>query len=317
MHSNRDELQYDVRMRDVVVPMLGAVAVYAVLRIAQTALFARAFVSFPGTTLHHVTLAILDGAVLSATFPLAVLASRRFPVDRAHLPNVAVHLACGFVFTAVWMLVLGSVGSALTGAPTGRTFAQDYVVWIPGGLAAYTVIVTLVHAIIASRRAHAQQLRASRLDAQLTAARLETLKTQLEPHFLFNTLHTVSELVHIDPAAADTMITALGQLLRRTLDASMLHEVTIGDEIDYVGAYLDIHRVRHGERLRVTYDIPEDLRGTAIPPLILQPLVENALRHGIAPSPGGGTITIRAREANGVLKLSVADDGVGPGSSVR
>jgi sensor histidine kinase YesM len=317
VHTKRDELKSEGRLRDVIVPMVGACAAYSAFRMIQTALLARVDPPWRGTGVDRIMLSAFDGIVLAAAVPFAVWASRRFPVNRTHLRNVGVHLIFGLIYAALWMQAMLRAGQWLTGLEAQMRFDRYYISWVPGGLAAYTVIVALTNAILATRRAHAEELRASRLDGQLAAARLETLKAQLQPHFLFNTLHTVSELVHINPAEADAMITSLGHLLRRTLDASMMHEVTVADEIDYIRAYLDIHRMRHKDRLNILFDIDHSVLAARVPPLILQPLVENALRHGIAPSTAGGTITIAARADGEQLKLSVIDDGAGTNGPTR
>jgi two-component system LytT family sensor kinase len=310
----RDELRRDtasIEPRDIILPMIAGCGVYALFRIAQTTLLAQYERAGAMTPLHRVVLSVLDGTLMAALTPFAVWASRRFPVDRRHLYSVPAHLLFGAIISGLTMSVMRGAGQWLTGVPPVLRFAEYYFVWIPGGLAAYAVIVAVAHAMLAARRAQAEELRASRLDAQLSLARLETLKAQLQPHFLFNTLHTISELVHTDPRSADAMIIALGQLLRRTLDASMLEEVTVAEEMEYISAYLDIHRARHHERLKIAYAVDPGVRGARVPPLILQPLVENALRHGIAASARGGTITLRAHADAGRLTLAVHDDGAG------
>jgi two-component sensor histidine kinase len=308
----RDELNHAApRVRDFILPMIAGCGAYAVFRMAQTVLAGRLLQQTELSDTHRIILSAVDGALMAAMTPVAVWTTLRFPVDRRRVRNVAVHFAFGVLLSAVAMAVLRAVGRWLTGLRVDLSFPQYYLLDVTSSLLAYAVVVAGAHAIIAARRAQTEALRASRLDAQLSRARLEALKIQLQPHFLFNTLHTISELVHSDADAADAMLMKLGHLLRRTLDASMLSEITIDDELAYIGAYLDIHRVRHQERLRVVYDIDPAARTARIPPLMLQPLVENALRHGIAASRDGGTITVAAHATTGVLTLSVADDSAG------
>ena len=144
---------------------------------------------------------------------------------------------------------------------------------------------------------------------RLAEARLETLTAQLQPHFLFNTLHAISTLMHRDVNAADTMVARLGDLLRRTLDGGDRPEVPLAEELRLLDAYLDIARVRFEDRLTVDMSIPTETAGALVPRFVLQPLVENALQHGIGSRHGRGRVTIQARRDGERLCLSVADDG--------
>jgi sensor histidine kinase YesM len=141
-------------------------------------------------------------------------------------------------------------------------------------------------------------------------AQLAALRARLNPHFLFNALHTVSSLVATDPAAADDAIERLGNLLRYALDEST-DEIPLEREWAFTRDYLSFERLRLGDRLRVREAIDADARSTDVPLLVLQPLVENAVRHAVAVSPGGGTIQISAHVEHGTLRLSVEDDGPG------
>ncbi len=156
-----------------------------------------------------------------------------------------------------------------------------------------------------------RELEASRTKAQLTEARLHALKMQLHPHFLFNTLNSVSALLERHPADARRILAQLGDLLRASLRADARHVVTLENEIDFLGRYLDIERVRFGERLAVTMRIEPETRRAAVPSFLFQPLVENAIRHGIAPREDGGRMWISAERADGHLVIHVTDDGSG------
>jgi LytS/YehU family sensor histidine kinase len=131
----------------------------------------------------------------------------------------------------------------------------------------------------------------------------------LQPHFLFNTLNTIAELVHDDPESADRMIAGLSELLRKTLDLGEAQDVTLDEELRVLDLYLDIQRIRFGERLQVLLDVPDDARAARVPPLLLQPLVENSIRHGLAASSSAGRIEIRARRAQRRLTIDIVDDG--------
>jgi LytS/YehU family sensor histidine kinase len=154
-------------------------------------------------------------------------------------------------------------------------------------------------------------------DEQLARAELRSLQMQLHPHFLFNTLNAVSAFVRTDPDAAERMIARLSHLLRLALDRVGVPEVSLEEELRVLRTYLEIEQVRFEDRLTVEWRVAPDARQARVPHLLLQPLVENAIRHGIAPSAAPGTIEIVAERRDGALRLAVRDDGVGPGGGVR
>ncbi|MEM7202072.1 MAG: histidine kinase [Planctomycetota bacterium] len=156
-----------------------------------------------------------------------------------------------------------------------------------------------------------RERRAAQLEQQVTAAELRALRAQLDPHFLFNTLNTIAETVRRDPEAAERMVERLAAVFRFALGRAQREVATLGEEIDFVRQYLEIEKVRFGARLRVRVDVTPQVREQRVPALLLQPLVENALRHGLAPRVEPGTVTVAARETAGGFEVSVADDGVG------
>jgi signal transduction histidine kinase len=156
-----------------------------------------------------------------------------------------------------------------------------------------------------------ERARSTELERQAMAAKLSALQAQIEPHFLFNTLANVVSLIDSEPAQARRMLERLIELLRSSLAASRVQHATLDQEVRLVTAYLDILKVRMGERLRYELDIPPELGPAPMPPLTLQPLVENAIRHGLEPKVEGGTLRLKARGSDGGLRIDVEDDGLG------
>jgi two-component system, LytTR family, sensor kinase len=176
---------------------------------------------------------------------------------------------------------------------------------------AFGAMMAIVHAVEFNRRAVRHVTETAKLEARLAEARLESLTAQLQPHFLFNALHSVSTLMHRDVEAADTMLARLGDLLRRTLDDRGRPELPLAEELRLLDAYLDIARVRFEDRLTVDMRIAPDTNQALVPRFVLQPLVENALQHGIGSREGSGRVTIRSERAGERLSLVVSDDGAG------
>jgi two-component system, LytTR family, sensor kinase len=213
-----------------------------------------------------------------------------------------------------------SVGVAL--AHWGlNNLCRHYVLGFPGAvslvytfhsnLVTYWVLVGATCGYDYYVRYRQGELHAAQLSAQLAQAQLQTLRTQLHPHFLFNTLNAIATLVHRDPEAADQMVARLSDLLRLTLEGIGVQEVPLAKEIDFLRGYLEIEQARFGDRLTVDMQIAPEVLGARIPYLILQPLVENAIRHGIAPRSEPGRVVIRAESENGFLVLEVRDNGPG------
>ena len=161
------------------------------------------------------------------------------------------------------------------------------------------------------RRNRERESQASALATELVRARLEVLRMQLNPHFLFNTLHVISALIHENPEDADRIVARLSELLRVSLEQSDTQEVPLRQELSFLERYLEIEQVRFQDRLSVELDIESGLDDILVPSLILQPLVENAIRHGIAPREDMGRLKIAARRLNGMLELKVGDNGPG------
>jgi two-component sensor histidine kinase len=175
----------------------------------------------------------------------------------------------------------------------------------------YLCIVCVCWVINHFQEASEQQHRTLELESRLTEANLQALKMQLQPHFLFNTLNAISSLIREDPTAADDMIGSLSQFLRTTLEVSSKNELPLSRELEFVDLYLQIQQARFGSRLRIQREMDPQSVDALVPPLILQPLVENAIRYGVEPREAGGTVTLRILPIGGMLHLEICDDGEG------
>ena len=217
----------------------------------------------------------------------------------AHVPGVIVaSITHSALLVAIHSAIVGEAPPSFVDdviSIVGRYFVIDVLF--------YAAVVFVVMMVVAMRAK-------SRLAVDLAEARLEALRGQLQPHFLFNALHAVSSLIDSDPPAARKTIVRLSDLLRATLEVKA-PAVSLAEELALLDRYLDIQRVRFRDRLAVTIDVPDPVRVAAVPPLILQPLVENALQHGIGKRPGPGTLEITAKRTGDRLTLVVRDDGGG------
>ncbi len=227
----------------------------------------------------------------------------------------------------VWQLaavVLGiGVVRTILGTVTGALIAGRAVTWEP--IARSVLLTTHAHTLVTAIGTAAILLydfgRAARdrerLRAELAAAQLQQLRSRLQPHFLFNALNSIATLVHRDPHTADRMVTSLSGLLRSSLDLDERQEVLLPVELQFVREYLDIQQVRFEERLAVAFDVDDDTLDCAVPSLVLQPLVENAIVHGIGKQRDGGRLVVAARwEPDGLLVLEIRDSGAGDSSNV-
>jgi two-component system, LytTR family, sensor kinase len=236
--------------------------------------------------------------------------SQRFPVEpRRWALALAVHAPAGIVFAVLHGLLRALLSPWVDTQPmTANSIVIEQMLLM---YMAYLTIVAVDQAVQNHRRFRDRELRASQLESKLAQAQLEMLRMQLHPHFLFNTLHAISTLIHRDPEAADEMLTQLSDLLRMTLDTIGVQEVSLRDELDFLQRYLDIQQTRFQDRLRVMIDAPPETLDARVPNQALQPIVENAIRHGLDGRPGGGSIEIRARGTDSMLQVSVRDDGPG------
>ena len=265
--------------------------------------------------------------VWAAYTPLVNGLAKRFPLTG---PRFVTHIAIHAI-TSLLMAPLASVteyflsGGLLRllfritdlGAPhLLPTFAGSVLSMSFTGVLTYWLVVGLYQSIHFYHAAMERQTRAEQLETQLSHAELENLKSQLHPHFLFNSLHTIGVLMQEDVDAASHLLVSLGDLLRMALERRE-NEITLQSELEFVGKYLQIEQTRFHDRLKVHMDVPSDLLGVYVPSLALQPLVENAIKHGISVDSAAGRLEITAQRRKGRVCLCVRDDGPGPAAGSR
>ena len=238
--------------------------------------------------------------------------SRRFHLDRSRWrQNALIHLACSAVFSLACLVVRAGVKVGMGADTFAHAFNPLFLRMFPFNLPVYWVIVAVCYGLDYYRAYHERELRTSELEARLAQAKLQALRMQINPHFLFNSLNSISALMHKDVEAADATLIRLSDLLRHALDSADTHEVALREELAFLERYLEIERTRFGPRLKVELDIAPDTLDALVPNLALQPLVENAIKHGIEPRARPGLIQLRARREDSLLALQVQDNGVG------
>jgi len=252
--------------------------------------------------------------------PIIMAFALRHPFDRIRWPRqLALHLAGALAYSVVHTTIMMTVRSLLL---IGQPLPPDYpgfrnytllayltqLDWL---LMTYLFLIGLAWALAYRHESEERALNTSQLETRLVEAQLQALQRQLHPHFLFNTLNTVSGLIRTDPDGADKMIDRLGDLLRMTLHKSGIQEVSLKEELDVLGKYVEIERTRFGNRLTIDMQVQPETLDAQVPSLVLQPLVENAIRHGIAPNARPGRIAVSAERENDELVLQVLDNGDG------
>jgi signal transduction histidine kinase len=252
--------------------------------------------------------------------PPILWVARRYPFDRQMWGRVLLVHSIGVFFFTFAHSALSAYARVLTmdylqperAVPFSMALRQRFVLNFDYEAMTYWFLVGISHALDYRRQSSERAIHAANLQTRLAEANLEALQRQLHPHFLFNTLHTISALMHRNTEAADAMLARLSDLLRLTLDRVRVRQIPLQEELDFIEKYLEIESARYGDRLRVVLDVDPSVLDAAVPSLVLQPLVENALRHGIGPKVGGGCVEIIAsREKNDRLCLIVRDDGYG------
>lgn len=224
--------------------------------------------------------------------------------------SATVYLPVGAVIAALKFGMDYLASAALSENPISLAL-PSFIYRFYANFMTYWVLIAVAHAIEYARKYRDRRLRASQLEARLAQVQLEVLRMQLQPHFLFNTLHAISALMHRDVEAADRMLVQLGDLLRLTIDKIGVQEVSLKEELEFLRSYLEIEQTRFQDRLTVTLDIDAETLDARVPNLILQPIVENSIRHAVAPHSAAGRIEVRSRRDHGTLRLSIRDDGPG------
>ncbi|MFY9551105.1 MAG: histidine kinase [Thermoanaerobaculia bacterium] len=270
---------------------------------------------------------VLDWYLWILFIPAVVFVAARFPLDRASWPiTLGAHLAT--------LLLLAWAHRALSSWILEQVRNRDaFATFVmrpprpgpprgigPGGvlrgIAPYVALSGAYYLLDYYRKYRERELKAAELERELARAELSALQMQLQPHFLFNTLHVIGVLMHTEPDTAHRMIAQLSDLLRMSLDGMAEPEIPLDRELAFVERYLAIQQVRFRDRLAVRYAVGEEVRKALVPNLILQPLVENAVEHGIAPNAGRGAIEIEARRRDGALEVRVRNDGRPLGAKV-
>jgi two-component system, LytTR family, sensor histidine kinase AlgZ len=234
---------------------------------------------------------------LAAWYPV-----RAMPLQRAHTATLlATHAAAAAALSAVWVMAIGTYARY-----RGSELARERVaaLFVTGALL-YLLSVALHYLLIGLE--HARHVEKQEIEVRVLAreAELKALKAQLDPHFLFNSLNSISSLCGSNPATARTLTTLLAEYLRKSLRTGSAESVTLSEELELVSSYLAIERIRFGERLEFAQDIDESVRATRVPPLLLQPLVENAVKHGIAHLLEGGVVHIAAQRDGAYARITI------------
>ena len=244
--------------------------------------------------------------------PLIIRFARRFPVFRgATVGGIAVHLVTFFTVSTVteaWASMLQVMFNPWHNR-TPPTFVNTWYVSLVFQILTFLIVYILIVTVTSFMDTRD---RMARQNEELSKARLAALRRQIEPHFMYNTLNTIAGLVRDrSNAAAVNMLVGLSEFLRRATEDSHRSQVTLGEEVEYLQRYLDIQKMRLGDRLQASVDIPVELLGAQVPNLLLQPLVENAIKHGIAKRVAGGAVRVSGTAGDGKLRLRVYNDGPG------
>jgi len=289
----------------------------------------------PASLRDELTLPLINQLIYGVLSPFGFWAALRYPLDKnnwrrrspAYLAGGVLFSLCFIAIRAlaypVWDPRVRDYSYAIWNFHTHvlsvqwillkRLFLYDVVDNI---FSAYVPVALVANAVWYYRNFHDRELRSVHLEVELTKANLQALKSQMQPHFLFNTMHSISALMMTDVAAADKMMTRLSDLLRMSLENKGVQLTTLNRELEFATGYLEIEKIRFADRLSVVFDVAPDTLDALVPHLLLQPLVENAVKHGISRNSSKGIIRLTARRDSGSLDLRVRDNGPGLGPTI-
>ncbi|MDB4905413.1 MAG: histidine kinase internal region [Gemmatimonadetes bacterium] len=285
---------------------------YAFLNVASRLLDVRGMDVSAQANIASIVISLVEASFWALLTPGIFAVAARVGVDRNSRAKQVLIFAAVALPTAIMMAMLGRAlrGSIMPPRPAGRGPGGGPPLWLGviNGLVIFLAVLTTGLARAWSFRYRARKEHSTRLEAQLAGAQLESLRRQLDPHFLFNTLNMISALVERDPRAVRRMISRLSELLRFSLDGAGSPEITLRDELAILERYLDITRMRFEGRLEVTVDASDDTLDMLVPSLLLQPLVENAIKHGVEKLRGSTTIALRAWLDGETLMIEVRNE---------
>ncbi len=245
--------------------------------------------------------------------PWVFRTTRAYRLDqRPRARALGAQLLALVLFVATFFTLRGLLSALFGWIPLAKAFGERTGYWIHLGWLVFVLLTAFAHLQVFQAEARERALREARLETQLAQARLQSLMAQIQPHFLFNTHSAISALMSSDPTTARRMLNLLSEFLRRSLQERSVQVVPLRKELEFTGQYLEIQQLRFADRLTLHQDLEEAVLDWPVPQLCLQPLVENAFKHGLGPKPGPGQLEILARREGALLCLEVLDDGVGP-----
>jgi two-component system, LytTR family, sensor kinase len=313
---NRAADQAAVRERQVgfTLMLFGIATIIALLYSIERYLYSRAVGEFASLT-QIVPAELVFTYTWALLTPVVMFGAKRFPVwghtrTRNWAVQVGAMLAFVLLHAALFSVAMTALEPTASFANLPQRFGQTLLSWTVLDALVFCVIIIVHHAVVYYRVSKDRAIRASQLEAHLAQAQLQMLRMQLQPHFLFNTLHSISALMHKDVRRADSMVASLSDLLRMSLQNIGAQEVPLQSELDFLQRYMEIMSLRFGDRLRVSLDVDPETRDARVPNLFLQPLVENSFRHGFGDL-GKGVIAITVRRDGDMLRCDVIDDGRG------
>lgn len=259
---------------------------------------------------HALLTGLLSGWMWIPLTMLLFTLVQRYPIERRHARRrLALHAGAVMLVIVARGITVYLLDPLVHWYASAPRLHEVLIASMLNNMLTSWMIVGIAHAVLYHRRARERELQAMELESKLMSARLQALQHQLNPHFLFNALNSVSELVHHCPASADRMLVSLGHILRENLQTPVSQEVSLREELALLRQYVELEKLRLGERLHMYWDVDRSLHDSCVPRLLLQPLVENAIHHAIACRTTPGYVTVIARRLDQTLVLEVRDDG--------